>query len=136
VNDSEEKLARKASARYWESDESVNGIAEKLGISKGRLYDLLRPLPVEGSCPKCGEAPPVYLNRTARDREQASCLVCGWEGELEALGDAPSLEDREPVRPTVPLHRGSAREVPPLVGLGGLLVGLALGILLGRMLDR
>ncbi len=136
MSDSEAKLARKASERYWESDESVNGIAERFGISKGRLYDLLRPFPVEGSCPKCGGTPPAFLNRTARDRGQVSCLLCGWEGEFEALGEAPPLEEQESLRPPVPLHRGSAREVPSLVGLGGVLVGLALGIVLSRMLDR
>lgn len=136
MTDSETKLAQKASKRYWESDESVNGIAERLGISKGRLYDVLRPLPVEGSCPKCGGTPPVFHNRTARDHDQVSCLQCGWEGDLEKLGEAPPLEEQESVRSQVSLHRGSAREVPSLVGLGGVLVGLALGVVLTRMLDR
>ena len=136
MTDSETKLARKASKRYWESDESVNGIAEGLGISKGRLYDVLRPLPVEGSCPKCGGTPPAFQNRTARDRGQVSCLQCGWEGDLDKLGEAPPLEEQESVRPQVPVHRGSATEVPSLVGLGGILVGLALGFVLSRMLDR
>ena len=138
VIDSDEKLARKASARYWESDESVNGIADAFGISKGRLYDLLRPLPVQGSCPECGSSPPAYLNRTARDREVVSCLMCGWEGARSDLDEAPPLEDREAAQPGPPLHRESEleRDGPSLVGLGGLLVGIAIGIALGRMLDR
>lgn len=135
MKDTEDELAARASTRYWESDESVNGIAEAMGISKGRLYEFLRPLPVEGACPSCGGGPAVFPNRTARDREQVTCLHCGWEGSADDLGREPPREDRRVGQPPTAVHRGTAQEAPPLSGVvGGLLVGLAAGLILGRLL--
>ncbi len=51
----DEAAARKANKLYWGSDISVNQLAEKLDLSKGRLYGLLVPLPTGDSCPECGE---------------------------------------------------------------------------------
>jgi len=137
LKDSEERLAAQASARYWESKDSVNGIAEAIGISKGRLYELLRPLPLEGACPTCGGGPAVFPNRTARDRGQATCLHCGWEGSAEELALEPPREDRRVSEAPTTVHRGTLEEAPPLAGMvGGLLVGLAAGLMLGHLLRK
>lgn len=138
MSDNDEKVARKASARYWETEESVNSLAEELGISKGRLYDLLRPLPIEEvACPRCGGSPPVHPNRTARDRGQVSCLHCGWEGELADLVPDGSGEGAPHGPPPPAVHRGGSREPAPLSAVAGsALIGLAAGLILGRYLGR
>ncbi len=127
----DDQLARRASDRYWSTDESVSQLADDLGISKGRLYELILPLGLEGSCPECGSGPPGYPNRTARDRDKASCPQCGWEGP------AAELAPGEPVPPvggnSSPVH--SLHPAPTLVPstvLGGALVGLAVGLVVGR----
>jgi hypothetical protein len=78
-----------ANRRYWESEESVNGIAEAMGISKGGLYELLLPFDAEVACPECG-APLGYAHRTARQRGDLSCAACGFEGKL---GELPEPSD-------------------------------------------
>ncbi len=139
MTDADDRLARKASTRYWESEVSVNSLAEELGISKGRLYNLLRPLPVEGICPRCGSSPPTHPNRTARDRGEVNCLYCGWEGPVSKLAKAREGEgDSPPSTPPAPrVHAPGAdgqMGMPAL--LSGLLIGLAAGILVGRTLGR
>lgn len=79
-----------ANRRYWESEESVNGIAEAMGISKGGLYELLLPFDAGVDCPECG-APLGYAHRTARQRGDLSCAACGFEGKLGELPE-PSEE--------------------------------------------
>jgi predicted RNA-binding Zn-ribbon protein involved in translation (DUF1610 family) len=135
VTDQDEVLARKVSDRYWASDESVNGIAEALSVSKGRLYELIRPLAVEGSCPTCGGGPPVHPNRTARDRGQVECPHCGWEGKLDELAAEPPVETAGRPAPSVVELNGpdAVRWDRPEV-LGGVLVGMAAGFLLSRWL--
>lgn len=120
--------SHEANRLYWETDDSVNGIAEALGISKGRLYDLIEPLATELVCPDCGGGL-AFPNRTARDRGLVVCDVCGFEGdrdELEEPADAsvslPRLEDGVPI--------GSAAL------LAGALVGAAAGVLLFRWMRR
>lgn len=139
MTDADDRLAQKASTRYWESEASVNSLAEELGISKGRLYNLLRPLPVDGICPRCGSAPPTHPNRTARDRGEVHCLYCGWEGQTSELAKAPEGEgDRPPSSPPSPRVHGPGPDDPPGLPavLGGLVIGLVAGILVGRTLGR
>jgi len=59
---------------YWNSDRSVNSIADELGLSKGGLYQYILPLPTAGECPRCG-AGVGFFNRTARDRNEPTCLA-------------------------------------------------------------
>lgn len=133
VDDQNDKLARKVSERYWTTDDSVNGIADKLGISKGRLYELIRPLSVDGSCPACGGGPPVHPNRTARDRGDVECPHCGWEGSLSDVSPEPPAVDRDRPAPSVTEIEDGAPPAPftPSV-VGGVLVGMAFGLLIGR----
>lgn len=119
----------KANRLYWQSDESVNGIADALGVSKGRLYDLIEPLAAGVTCPECG-AGLAYPNRTARDRGMVVCDQCGFEGQRED-GDASG------VRRIRDALRNAAGEREPLTDaavLGGILVGLSAGVVLYRWL--
>lgn len=80
--DSDSRLTERAQRLYWESERSVNAIASDLDISKGRLYELIRPLPVDVPCPRCGD-PLAWPNRTGRDRGLLVCPSCGREVEEE-----------------------------------------------------
>ena len=68
-----------ANELYWGSNQSVNKIAEKLELSKSALYDMIRPKPLDLSCPLCGREV-VYANRTACEKGFANCSECEWEG--------------------------------------------------------
>jgi hypothetical protein len=76
-----------ANRRYWETEESVNGIAEAMGVSKGRLYDLLLPfdadLPLPGVRIALG-----YPHRTARDRGDRGMRPVRVRGALDDLPPA------------------------------------------------
>lgn len=69
----------RANALYWNSDRSVNQIAEDLDLSKGALYGVIEPQHSELGCPLCGDET-VYANRTARDRDLLACPTCDWDG--------------------------------------------------------
>jgi hypothetical protein len=109
----------RANELYWGSDLSVNQIAETLELSKGALYELIRPLPAAVACPDCGTEA-VHPNRTAHERGLVVCLSCGWEGDDDqAVGLPPAAEphralaspgERARVRPglTVPIMIGAA----------------------------
>ena len=80
----------RANGLYWDSDWSVNRIAEELDLSRGALYALIRPQATGIPCPDCdGEL--QYPNRTARERGLLTCAACGLEDSeavvLEALRD-------------------------------------------------
>jgi hypothetical protein len=107
----------RANELYWGSDLSVNQIAEALDLSKGALYEMIRPLPAELACPLCGTEA-VHPNRTAHERGLIVCPSCGWEGDdAQATSLAPPPSQRisspaggPPVRPglTAPLVLGAA----------------------------
>ena len=71
------RVAR-ANSLYWKSDRSVNQIADEMGLSKGMLYGLIRPLQSGLPCPRCSAAL-QYGNRTARERRLLRCPNCGLE---------------------------------------------------------
>jgi hypothetical protein len=77
-------LSEEANRLYWESDESVNHIGEKMELSKGILYGLITPLPAGLPCPSCGEEM-VFPNRTARNKGFLACPECGIEEEEAAV---------------------------------------------------
>jgi rubredoxin len=110
----------RANELYWGSDLSVNQIAEALDLSKGALYEMIRPLPSDLACPLCGTEA-VHPNRTAHERGLIVCPSCGWEGDdaqAASLSPAPAPSPSQrmpstvgpPVRPglTVPLVIGAA----------------------------
>lgn len=116
-------LATRAHELYWNSDQSVNSIADDLGLSKGGLYELVHPSPTGVLCAECGTEL-VYDTRTARERDLPTCPFCrGAEGKPRpAAGD--------PNRPSAPDSGYSARV------LGGLLIGAAAALLLVRHFRR
>jgi hypothetical protein len=135
--------ARKANRLYWDSDRSVNAVAETLGVSKGRLYDLVRPLPVGLPCPDCG-GDLSFPNRTARDRGLVTCDACGYEGDRDELEEIPVEESggsrsgpgpRDPAGRSAPLASSPGEGLlgNPVI-LGGLCIGVVGGILLARWL--
>lgn len=91
----------RANELYWGSDMSVNQIADALDLSKGALYDMIRPLAAAVICPSCG-AEAVHPNRTAKEKGLVACPECGWGGEEAAAAPAPAL--------TPPAHRVHAPE--------------------------
>ena len=81
------QLAQEANRLYWDSDRSVNQIADDLGMSKGTLYDVVEPRPAGVACPRCGREM-SYPNRTARDRGFLDCPGCGFEEEEGQVEEA------------------------------------------------
>ena len=136
---------------YWGSDESVNHIADELDLSKGALYEMIRPLPAGLDCPVCG-AEVVHSNRTAKDRGRVDCPSCDWDGTEDdaVLGDAGSgrsaarggkrrADDQEPADEMYPLDDYDTVVPPPArvaesesqirrIVAGGALVGAAVGL--------
>lgn len=138
---------------YWGSDASVGEIAERLGVSRRVLYDSIEPQPANRSCPDCGGTL-GFRNRTAAESREASCPDCGHESRLErdraggpsgggngraeaAAAADPEIERQERGAALAPLP---PRSIPTSVSgpaLGGaLLVGLAVGAMLGYMARR
>lgn len=72
----------RANELYWQSDQSVNQIAEELDLSKGALYGIIRPDPSGLGCPLCG-AEVGYANRTAKERGNLECGTCAWDGSAD-----------------------------------------------------
>jgi hypothetical protein len=127
------KTEARVNRLYWESDLSVNAIGEEMELSKGRLYEFLRPLPSGLGCPDCG-GELGYENRTARDRGNLVCSRCGFEG-----GRTDALDEPEEGSEMLPLPRERGPLSDPSVlstALGGLVVGALAGFLLGRVLRR
>jgi hypothetical protein len=132
MTDIDAKVEAKAHELYWDSDESVNQIAEDLGLSKGSLYSIIRPLPAGLGCPECGEEL-LYPNRTARERGMVGCPSCGFEGEEEETdpyrdggnGSASSLDGDGSAAGTGLLDVTQKRTL-----IGGALLGAAAGLAL------
>jgi UDP-N-acetylmuramyl tripeptide synthase len=123
------QLADRANALYWDSDGSVNDIAEALDLSKGSLYNLIQPAATAIACPECDTAM-EYPNRTARDKGYVTCPGCGLEEEEEVIrglaGEGlPSLIEPR----TVPV--GGQRTLWATI-----LLGAAAGIVLARWMRR
>ncbi|MEX2528123.1 MAG: hypothetical protein WEA09_10845 [Gemmatimonadota bacterium] len=127
--DSETRLAERAQRLYWDSERSVNAIADDLDISKGRLYDIIRPLPVDVACPRCGE-PLAWPNRTGRDRGLLVCPSCGLE--VEEADDETHLPKASPLpRTTGTLGSGDYGFL-----MGALAAAVGTGWVVYRLLRR
>ncbi len=74
---------------YWQGDESVAGLMERLGISRSTLYAAVEPLPVGSPCPRCG-GELVFTNRSARAAGRATCAECG-----EVVAELPEAAEEE-----------------------------------------
>ena len=126
------KLAQKANRSYWNSDDSVNQIAEDLGLSKSSLYGLIEQIETGLACPDC-QSELVFANRTARDRGMVSCPACDFEGQGEQV-----LDLAEGGELPAPRWRGS-RDGSLSSGrvlTGTVLLSVAAGLILASVLRR
>ena len=119
------ELRRRANTLYWESDDSVNDIADKLDLSKGALYAVVQPLQTSEPCPECGTLL-EFSNRTAREKGLVACPSCELEEEL-ALVEAARVEASGGVLPVQEPESPTVRTVA-----AALLIGLAVGIAIGQ----
>jgi uncharacterized Zn finger protein (UPF0148 family) len=113
----DDAAAAEANRLYWETDDSVSEIAERLEISRRALYEAVEPLPTDTPCPVCG-GPLVFENRSARTGGQASCPICAETGATETEGPPPA-----------PQLLDETHERTFLVG-GAALAGAAIGALM------
>ena len=129
---------QRANALYWESQQSVNQIADEMDLSKGMLYGLIQPIGAGLPCSRCSSEM-EYANRTARERGFLKCPSCDFEQDKDQVGS--KLQDADATgrggeRLVTPGPAGPYRRPrdPLLVGVGLLLV--AAGIWLFRGLPR
>ena len=131
----EAQLGEAANRLYWSSSQSVNRIADDLGLSKGTLYGLIEPIGADLICPACG-AGLTFANRTAREKGVADCLSCRLDESSEAsVGPADAVSRRS----AVDEETGEAPGSPVTNGrvlAGTVLLGLAAGILIVRLTRR
>lgn len=119
----------RANEWYWESKRSVNQIAEDLDLSKGALYEMIRPLPAGLGCPLCGSEV-VFSNRTAKERSRLNCPTCDWDGiEEETVPYDGTDEDPTPPPPPAALSASSDGARGRTLA-GGALLGAAAGLAL------
>ena len=85
----DEEIRAQINRLYWESDESVASIADRVGVSRRALYDAIDPRPANRTCPECG-APLGFRNRTAEEERNAECAACGHETVLPEETEAAS----------------------------------------------
>jgi hypothetical protein len=115
----------RANDLYWGSGAGVNELAERLDLSKGALYGMIRPLAAGVTCPECG-AEMEYANRTARDKGFVTCGSCGMEEE-EALVRVDAGERLAPIGADLATGRRYLGRTLVATALLGAAAGFALG---------
>ena len=134
----------RANELYWESDRSVNQIADEMELSKGMLYGMIRPLAAGVACPRCS-SDMEYANRTARERGLVTCPACSLEVEQASViasePDPIAATASRPEPATNPWHALARRSAPRIDGRNPAVVGaglllIAAGIWLFRGLNR
>jgi hypothetical protein len=113
--------AGEANRLYWESEDSVAEIADRLDLSRRALYELIEPLPTGAACDVCG-GPLSFENRSARTAGDATCVICAETGATDEDSVTNEL-------PGVTPFDVEARERALLVG-GAAVAGAAMGALL------
>lgn len=121
-------LADRANTLYWDSDASVNDIAEDLDLSKGSLYGMVEPRGASLACPECGSEL-EYPNRTAREKGFVTCGNCGLEEDEEIVR---GLAGEVVMLPKASPDEAAARRTLWATAL----LGAAAGILVARWLRR
>ena len=132
VKDDQDSQGPEANRLYWEERASVGDIANKLGVSRRALYDLIEPQSARKRCPKCRSIM-VYVNRSAQSGHHAKCQSCGHEETLEAASNetkAPRATSRTPSRSS---DDGLDRRV---LMAGAAVAGIAVGAIIALMLTR
>lgn len=70
-----ERLREQANELYWKSSETVEQLANRLGMSRNAVYSSVRPVPAGAVCEQCNE-PLVFTNRSNRAARVATCPSC------------------------------------------------------------
>jgi hypothetical protein len=112
----------RANRMYWNSSETVDRIAEQLGMSRNALYSSVRPAPAGVECPDCDEEL-VFPNRTSRLAGRALCLSCDT---THAVADLRPVGSRAAAG--APSHTHAGREEGYREAGGALLGGLREGL--------
>jgi hypothetical protein len=119
-------IATEANRLYWDTEDSVAEIAQRLDLSRRALYELVEPLATGLPCATCG-GPLVFDNRSARTAGDPSCPVCAAIGATEA-DSATAAADAAARAPDLVPALGEAEERALLVG-GALMGAAAVGAL-------
>lgn len=67
---------------YWNSDETVDQLAQRLGMSRHALYASVQPIAADATCEAC-EGVLEFTNRSSRNAGRATCIACGAEAFVE-----------------------------------------------------
>lgn len=118
---------------YWESDESVADIADRLDISRRAIYDGIDPLPANAPCPDCG-AGLGFRNRTTAENLEAECPECGREVPLDSAAE-PEVEQELRAGALSPARRVDVSGSGPAMG-ALLLAGMAIGAMAAYLFHR
>lgn len=97
-----------ANRLYWHSQDPVEELASRLGMSRHALYASIRPVPAGVDC-ECGEAM-VFTNRTRRATGQARCQACKAEAVVAVERISP-VRGTPPPRPLSPTARRRLRRI-------------------------
>jgi hypothetical protein len=116
---------------YWETEESVADISNRLGVSRRALYEQIEPMPAGAECTTCG-AELYFSNRSAKLGGVARCLMCGAES---SLGPEYSHEDVGMVPPfTAGMPHTSERALAETNNRAATIAGYAIaGVVVGAI---
>lgn len=121
--------AGEANTLYWSNEASVGEIANRLGISRRSLYELLTPKPADVPCPECGTEM-VFVNRSALSAGIARCPACETETAVPAV-----RADRDAESSAVVVAKPT--RAPRHVALGSVaLVGVVIGAVAALLLTQ
>jgi hypothetical protein len=96
ITGTSDAMRTSADRLYWTSSETVDDIADRLGMTRSTLYAAVRPASVGVECLECGE-PMVFANRTARTTGRARCPACSATRVLRAADRPAGDGSPEPV---------------------------------------
>ena len=123
------EVAERANELYWQSERSVNQIADDLDLSKGALYGIIEPERTGLGCPLCGDEV-GHSNRTAKERGRLDCPTCDWDGSADettsyatSSGDGEADTDLPSTLPPPPIPMTRLSTIA-----GGALLGAAVGL--------
>lgn len=124
-----------ANRLYWDTEESVANIADRLDVSRRALYEAVHPLDTGATCASCG-GHLTFENRSSRKLGAAVCPACGAEEQVEpgraraaAEAGAPPLEvlrGDEPSDRMLDLRDPDLRHRAVVLG-GAAIAGVAVG---------
>ena len=108
------EVVKRANELYWDTERSVNQIADELDLSKGALYAALEPKASGLGCPLCGDEV-GWPKRTAKERDQLDCATCDWDGSSDETTSYTAVSAPPPTPPTAKRRlrrRDRASEAP------------------------